>query len=332
MNIQNRAYPNTRLRRLRKQPWMRNLLQEHHLSTADLIWPLFVIEGDNDESIESMPGVQRNCLTSLLRQVEKAQQLGIPAIALFPSIDSLLKNAQGSEAWNADNLLCRTVRAVKSRFPDIGIIGDVALDPYTDHGQDGVIVDDYVHNDQSIAALIKQTEVQVEAGCDIIAPSDMMDGRIGAIRDFLEDNDQPDIHLMAYSAKYNSAFYGPFRDAVKAGGNKRSGGKETYQMNSANSDEALHEIALDIQEGADSIIVKPGMPYLDIIQRAKSTFEVPIFAYQVSGEYSMLCAAAKANMLNHDAVMFESLLAFKRAGATGIWTYFADQAAEKLSH
>ena len=325
MNIQNRAFPNTRLRRLRKQSWMRTLLQEHHLNVSDLIWPLFVIEGNHNEAIDSMPGVQRNCLDNLLRQVEKAQQWGIPAIALFPSIDTSLKNASGSESWNADNLLCRSVRAIKSRFPDIGIIGDVALDPYTDHGQDGVIVDDYVHNDQSIEALIRQTEVQVEAGCDIIAPSDMMDGRIGAIRGFLENNNQPDIHLMAYSAKYNSAFYGPFRDAVKAGGNSRSGGKATYQMHMTNSDEALQEIALDIQEGADSVIVKPGMPYLDIIQRVKSTFKVPVFAYQVSGEYAMLSAAAKANMLDHDAVMLESLMAFKRAGATGIWTYFADQ-------
>ena len=328
---QYRNYPATRLRRLRTTPWIRRLVQQHHLHVDDLIWPLFVTNGKQSQPIPHMPNVQRHCIDNLLRCVDKAVNLGIPAIALFPAIDSTLKDSLGSESSNPNNLICRTVQAIKSRFPNIAIIGDVALDPYTDHGQDGIIVDNDVHNDQTLQALVKQATVQVQAGCDIIAPSDMMDGRIGVIRQHLENHHYPNVHLMAYSSKYHSAFYGPFRHAVNAGSNNTIASKASYQINPANSDEAIENMAMDIQQGADSIIVKPGMPYLDMIRRAKDNCKVPVFAYQVSGEYAMLQAAASAGMLDLSAVMMESLIAFKRAGADGIWTYFAIEAAEYLA-
>lgn len=330
MEFPSRHYPESRLRRLRKYPWIRSLVEESQLRVSDLIWPLFITEGRSNEAVTSMPGVERHCLDSLLRQVERALELGIPAVALFPLVDPSLKNNQGDEAWNPNNLVCRAIKAIRAHYSEIGVIGDVALDPYTSQGQDGIMIDGYIHNDQSVQALVKQAGVLVDAGYDIIAPSDMMDGRIAAIRQHLEHNNKPDTHLMAYSAKYNSAFYGPFRDAIKAGISTRSGGKDSYQINPPNSDEALHEVAQDIREGADSIIIKPGMPYLDIVQRVKSTFAVPTFAYQVSGEYSMLQMAARANALDLNAVMMESLISFKRAGADGIWTYFAADAAEIL--
>nr|WP_321392052.1 porphobilinogen synthase [Emcibacter sp.] len=324
-------YPFSRPRRSRATGWSRDLHQEHSLSVKDLIWPLFVQEGIGiAEKVPSMPGVNRHSPDLLLKEAENACELGIPAIALFPVIAGDLKNEEGSEGCNEDNLVCRSVRLLKKEFPDLGVICDVALDPYTSHGQDGILVDGYVHNDKTVDALIRQAEVQVDAGCDILAPSDMMDGRIGQIRSMLENLGYHNIQIMAYSAKYASAFYGPFRDAVGSGGNLKGGDKKTYQMDPANSLEALREVAMDIDEGADSVIVKPGMPCLDIIRQVATEFSHPVFAYQVSGEYAMLMAAADNGWLDRDTVMMESLLAFKRAGARGIWTYFAPAAAKIL--
>lgn len=324
-------YPGHRPRRNRKSDWSRRLVRENSLSVNDLIWPVFVQEGTNSATeISSMPGVFRYTTDLLIPEIEKAAESGIPAIALFPQTPPNLKTNDGREAVNPDNLVCRATRAIKDAVPAIGVICDVALDPYTSHGQDGILIDGYVTNDRTIDVLVEQALILTEAGCDILAPSDMMDGRVGVIREALEDNGHVNTQIMAYAAKYASAFYGPFRDAVGSDSNIGSGGKHSYQMDPGNSDEALREVMLDIEEGADMIIVKPGMPCLDIIQRVTSEFGFPTFAYQVSGEYAMLHAAAGNGWLDLDQVMMESLLAFKRAGASGILTYFAPKAAERL--
>jgi len=324
-------YPATRPRRSRKDDWSRRLHAENSLSVNDLIWPVFVQEGSGkDSAISSMPGVSRLSVDLLTEEVKKASDLGIPAIAIFPQTPNDLKTEDGREALNPDNLVCRTVRALKKEVPHMGIICDVALDPYTSHGQDGLLVDNYVANDETIEILCKQAQIQAEAGCDILAPSDMMDGRIGAIRSHMENKGHHTVQIMAYAAKYASAFYGPFRDAVGSASSLKSGGKKSYQMDPANTEEALREVMLDIEEGADSLIVKPGMPYLDIIQRVTEQFGFPTFAYQVSGEYAMLHAAAEKGWLDLEPVMMESLLAFKRAGAAGILTYFAPKVAQML--
>ena len=326
------SYPSQRPRRLRQAPWLRNLVQEHRLHVSDLIWPIFVQEGDQLASpIESMPGVERLTIDLAIQKAQEAQQLGIPAIAIFPATPPTLKTPEAEEALNPENLACRAVRAVKAEAPNIGIICDVALDPYSSHGQDGLVRNGIVVNDETVEVLCRQAVVQAEAGCDVIAPSDMMDGRVGAIRKALDSAGFEQVSILAYAAKYASAFYGPFRDAVGSAANLGSGDKKTYQMNPSNTQEALQEVALDIQEGADMVMVKPGMPYLDIVQRVKATFEVPTFAYQVSGEYAMLSAAAEKGWLNREQVMMESLLAFKRAGADGILTYFALEVARSLA-
>jgi porphobilinogen synthase len=324
------GYPQIRMRRLRRHDWTRRLVAENTLSAADLIWPLFVIEGEKKrESIASMPGVERLSIDQAVAAAKEAESLGIPVIALFPNIDSKLKSADGREAINPANLICRTVKAIKQAVPQIGVLCDVALDPYTSHGHDGLIKDGDVDNDATIAVLVEQALVQSEAGCDIIAPSDMMDGRIGAIRAALENRHHHNVLIMAYAAKYASAFYGPFREAV---GSEKSlvGDKRSYQMDPANGDEALREVALDLQEGADMVMVKPGMPYLDLVRRVKERFGVPTFAYQVSGEYAMLSAAFEKGWLERDRAILESLTAFKRAGASGVLTYFALEAAQLL--
>lgn len=326
------SFPSQRPRRLRQAPWLRNLVQEHRLHVSDLIWPIFVQEGDHRASpVESMPGVERLTIDLAIQKAQEAQQLGIPAIAIFPATPSTLKTPEAEEALNPENLACRAVRAVKAEVPNIGIICDVALDPYSSHGQDGLVRNGIVVNDETVEVLCRQAVVQAEAGCDVIAPSDMMDGRVGAIRKALDSAGFEQVSILAYAAKYASAFYGPFRDAVGSAANLGSGDKKTYQMNPSNTQEALQEVALDIQEGADMVMVKPGMPYLDIVQRVKATFEVPTFAYQVSGEYAMLSAAAEKGWLNREQVMMESLLAFKRAGADGILTYFALEVARSLA-
>ncbi|HEX3811074.1 MAG TPA: porphobilinogen synthase [Rhizomicrobium sp.] len=325
------SFPGTRMRRLRRHDWTRRLVAENTLCAADFIWPLFIIDSEKKrEPIASMPGVERLSVDHAVLAAEEAAKLGIPVIALFPYTDAALKTADGREATNANNLVCRAVRAIKKAVPEIGVLCDVALDPYTDHGHDGVIVDDYVANDETLEILVRQALVQAEAGCDIIAPSDMMDGRVGAIRAALEENGFTSTLIMAYAAKYASAFYGPFRDAVGSA-KALTGDKRTYQMDPANGDEALREVELDLAEGADMVMVKPGMPYLDILRRVKDSFGVPTFAYQVSGEYSMLLAAAERGWLDRDRVMMESLTAFKRAGASGILTYFARDAAKLLA-
>ena len=324
------SYPQIRMRRLRRHDWTRRLVAENMLSPADFIWPVFVIEGDNRrEPVASMPGVERLSVDLVVEAAKEAAALGIPVIALFPQTPTVLKTEDGREATNADNLVCRAVRAIKAAVPQIGVLCDVALDPYTSHGHDGVLKDDDVHNDATIEILVQQSLVQVAAGCDIIAPSDMMDGRIGAIRTALEKNGHHNTLLMAYAAKYASAFYGPFRDAV---GSAKAlvGDKRTYQMDPANCDEALREVALDLAEGADMVMVKPGMPYLDIVRQVKDRFGVPTFAYQVSGEYAMLSAAFEKGWLERDRAVIESLTGFKRAGASGILTYFAIEAARLL--
>lgn len=328
------AFPSSRPRRNRLTDWSRRLVRENQLSVDDLIWPMFIHESADSVDVGSMPGVQRLNQSDLLSQCERALTLGIPAIALFPSTSDDKKDELGTEAANPDNLVCHSVRVIKQRFPELGIICDVALDPYTSHGQDGILENDYVVNDRTVDILVKQAVVQAEAGADVVAPSDMMDGRIGAVRAALNDKGLIDTSIMSYAAKYASAFYGPFRDAVGSSATaiSRSGGKATYQMDPANSDEALREVAMDIQEGADSVIVKPGMPYLDIVHRVKERFGVPTFVYQVSGEYAMLHAAAQNGWLDLDKVMMESLLSMKRAGADGIWTYFAPQAAELINN
>ncbi len=330
-SLPTRRYPATRMRRLRAQPWSRALVAENSLQVSDLIWPLFIRDGANERTpIASMPGVERLSVDQAVLAAQQAAKLGIPVIALFPQTPPAIKTPNGEEAHNPDNLVCRCVRAVKQAVPEIGILCDVALDPYTDHGHDGVLNGDKVDNDATIAALLKQAEAQAAAGCDILAPSDMMDGRIGALRAMLEAKGYQDMHLMSYAAKYASAFYGPFRDAIGSGAKLGQWGKKTYQMDPANSDEALHEVALDISEGADSVMVKPGMPYLDIVRRVKDTFAMPTFVYQVSGEYAMIAGAAQNGWLDRKRTVLESLLAFKRAGADGILTYFALEAAQWL--
>jgi porphobilinogen synthase len=325
------------MRRVRQFDWSRRLVAENRLAVDDLIWPVFVTEGSGESvDVASMPGVQRYSIDRLVEQVKQAADLGIPAIAIFPETDPKLKTEGAEEAWNPDNLVCRAVAAIKAAVPSVGIICDVALDPYTSHGQDGLVRDGEVVNDESVAALCDQAVTQAKAGCDIIAPSDMMDGRIGEIRMALDQEGFENVMIMSYAAKYASAFYGPFRDAIGSKsnlsvGNVCGGGKKTYQMNPANSDVAIREVALDIQEGADMVMVKPGMPYLDIVRRVKEQFSVPTFAYQVSGEYAMLTAAAQNDWLDREAVMLESLVGFKRAGCDGILTYFAVDAAKLLS-
>lgn len=326
-----RVYPQTRLRRLRQTKAIRNLVAEHRLAVSDLIWPLFVIEGDNiSEPIASMPDVNRYSIDRLVEQAQKAKTLGIEVIAIFPKIDAALKDDEGSMATDPDNLVCRAVRAVKKACPELAIICDVALDPFTSHGHDGLLIDGKIANDKTVEKLVHQAIIQAEAGCDIIAPSDMMDGRIGAIRRGLDKAGYQDVLILSYAAKYASSFYGPFRDAVGAGRSLGGDGKKTYQMNTANSDEAMREIEMDIAEGADMIMVKPGMPYLDILKRAKDEFGMPSFAYQVSGEYSMLKMAVDQGIMAEEAIL-ESLLCFKRAGADGILTYFAPYIASHLA-
>ena len=324
-------FPATRMRRNRRADWARRLVAENMLSTADLIWPVFVIDGEGRrEPVPSMPGVERLSVDLIAEAAVEAAGLGIPAMALFPMTDKALKTEDGREAWNPDNLVCRATRAIKDKGLDIGIVLDVALDPYTSHGHDGLLEDGKILNDRTLDALVRQSLVQVDAGCDVLAPSDMMDGRIGAIRRALEAEGHTDTQIMAYAAKYASGFYGPFRDAVGSGG-ALIGDKRTYQMDPANSDEAMREVALDIAEGADMVMVKPGMPYLDIVRRVHEVFAVPTFAYQVSGEYAMITAAAERGWIDGEKVMMESLMAFKRAGASGILTYFAPRAARLLA-
>ena len=325
-------YPATRMRRNRMKAFSRRMLAEHRLSVDDLIWPLFVIEGEEKaEPVASMPGVSRHSIDRLVTQAREAEALGIPAIAVFPSIDPALKDNEGTLAGDGDNLVCRAVRAVKQACPELGVICDVALDPFTDHGHDGILRDGEIVNDETVAVLCRQAVCQADAGCDIIAPSDMMDGRVAAIRAALDDAGHQNVQIMSYAAKYASGFYGPFRDAVGAGKLAGGDGKASYQMNPANSDEAMHEISLDLAEGADIVIIKPGMPYLDILGRAKAEFGVPCVAYQVSGEYAMIKAASANNWLDGERAMMESLLSFKRAGADAILTYFAPDAARLLA-
>ncbi len=326
------SFPDHRPRRMRRDDFSRRMMRESHLSADDLIYPVFILEGTNiRQAVPSMPGVERVSVDVLLGVAEQCVQLGIPVLALFPVIEPSLKTSDGIEATNAGGLIPRAVKALKARFPELGILTDVALDPYTSHGQDGVLDDTgYVLNEETVEILTRQALVQAEAGVDIVAPSDMMDGRIGAIRLALENDDHIYTRIMAYAAKYASAFYGPFRDAVGSAANLGKSNKMTYQMDPANSDEALREVALDIAEGADMVMVKPGMPYLDIVRRVKDEFRFPTYVYQVSGEYAMLKAAAQNGWLDHDKVVLESLLAFKRAGANGILTYFALDAARLL--
>ena len=319
-----------RPRRNRKSEWARRLVREHVLTTDDLIWPLFVVAGTQTRvAVPSMPGVERLSVDQAVRAAEEAMRLTIPCIALFPYTDPALRDETGSEALNADNLVCQSVRAIKKEFPDLGVLCDVALDPFTSHGHDGLIADGKILNDETVAVLVRQALVQAEAGCDIIAPSDMMDGRVGAIREALDDAGFTDVQIMAYAAKYASAFYGPFRDAV---GSAKAliGDKRTYQMDYANSDEALREVELDIAEGADMVMVKPGLPYLDIVRRVKDAFGMPTFAYQVSGEFAMIAGAAANGWIDGDRAILESLTAFKRAGADGVLTYFAPKAAAMI--
>jgi porphobilinogen synthase len=326
------SFPATRPRRLRRDAFTRNLVREHALTAHDLIYPVFILDGTGQrQAVSSMPGVERLSVDLLLPVAQECVDLGIPVMALFPVIDAKLKTPDGQEAWNPQGLVPRAVRELKKHFPELGVMTDVALDPYTSHGQDGLLDETgYILNDPTTALLVKQALTQAEAGVDIVAPSDMMDGRIGAIRQALETNGYVHTRIMAYSAKYASAFYGPFRDAVGSAANLGKADKKVYQMDPGNSNEALREVGLDIAEGADMVMVKPGMPYLDIVRRVKDEFAVPTFAYQVSGEYAMLKAAAINGWLDHDLVMMESLLAFKRAGADGILTYFAREAARKL--
>lgn len=326
------TFPNSRPRRMRRDDFSRRLMSENVLTTNDLIYPVFVLDGTNRlENVPSMPGVQRQSIDNLLKTAAECVALGIPALALFPVVESQLKSLDAAEAYNAEGLVPRTIRALKSNFPDLGVITDIALDPYTNHGQDGLIdASGYVLNDETVAVLIKQALSHAAAGADVVAPSDMMDGRIGQIRLALEDHGFIHTRILAYSAKYASAFYGPFRDAVGSSANLGKGDKKTYQMDPANSNEALKEVALDIAEGADMVMVKPGMPYLDIVYRVKQEFGIPTYAYQVSGEYAMLKAAAQNGWLDEKSCAMEALLAFKRAGADGILTYYALEAARWL--
>lgn len=325
------SFPRTRLRRNRRFDWSRRLVRENTLTVDDLIWPVFVIEGDGvTEAVPSMPGVSRYSIDTLVDAAGEAKDLGIPAIALFPRTDPALKSLTGEEAANPDNLVCRAVRAIKAAHPDLGVICDVALDPFTDTGHDGIVRNDYVVNDETVEMLCRQAVVQAQAGCDVVAPSDMMDGRIGAIRDALDAAGLDQTIICSYAAKYASGFYGPFRDAVGSGAQLKGGDKKTYQMDPANTDEAIREVGLDIAEGADMVMVKPGMPYLDIIHRVKATYGVPTTAYQVSGEYAMLKGAINNGWLQAERVIPESLMCFKRAGSDAILTYFAVEAARML--
>ncbi|MEM9200922.1 MAG: porphobilinogen synthase [Actinomycetota bacterium] len=328
----NGQFPTIRMRRNRRYGWTRELVGENRLAPSDFIWPVFVHGGtEATVDIPSMPGVVRYSLDAVVDAVGEAKDLGIPAVAIFPATEPDKKTPDAEEAVNPDNLVCEALRRLTAAFgTDIGLIADVALDPYSSHGQDGLVRDDYVVNDETLEVLCQQAIVQADAGCDVIAPSDMMDGRIGAVRRALDAHGRDDVMIMAYAAKYASAFYGPFRDAVGSSGNLGKGDKKTYQMNPANGDEALREVALDLQEGADMVMVKPGMAYLDIVERVSTTFQVPTFAYQVSGEYAMLAAASANGWLERDSVMMESLMAFKRAGAAGVLTYFAVEAATLL--
>ncbi|MBO2676732.1 porphobilinogen synthase [Shewanella algae] len=332
MNIITSAYPQRRMRRMRKHEFSRRLMAENQLTVNDLIYPMFVLEGNKrTESVASMPGVERYSIDLLLKEAEELVELGIPLIALFPVTPAEKKSLMAEEAYNPDGLVQRAVRELKAEFPQLGVMTDVALDPYTTHGQDGIIDETgYIINDVTTEILVKQALSHAAAGADMVAPSDMMDGRIGAIRQALEAAGYVNTQIMAYSAKYSSNYYGPFRDAVGSAGNLKGGNKHSYQMDPANSDEALHEVALDIQEGADMVMVKPGMPYLDIVRRVKTELGVPTFAYQVSGEYAMHMAAIQNGWLAEKAIVMESLLCFKRAGADGILTYFAKQAAQWL--
>ncbi len=332
MNLPNSVFPATRMRRMRRDAFSRRLMCEHTLTSNDLIYPVFVLDGQNKrESVASMPGVERLSIDLLLAVAEECVELGIPALALFPVIDGALKSLGAEEAFNPEGLVPRTVAALKRRFPELGVITDIALDPYTSHGQDGLIdATGYVLNDETVAVLARQAVVHAQAGADVVAPSDMMDGRVGALRAALEAGGHIHTRILAYAAKYASSFYGPFRDAVGSAANLGAGNKYTYQMDPANSDEALREVGLDLQEGADMIMVKPGMPYLDVVRRVKEAYGAPTYAYQVSGEYAMLKAAAQNGWLNERACVLESLLAFKRAGADGVLTYFARDAAKWL--
>ncbi len=324
------AYPTVRMRRNRAADWSRRLVAENHLSAADFIWPIFVHDRDDAADVPSMPGVQRLSTSLAVERAAEAAELGVPVVAIFPAIDPALKTADGREATNPENIVCRSVRALKAEVPEIGVMCDAALDPYTSHGHDGLIEDGYVVNDATVEVLVAQSLVQVEAGCDIISPSDMMDGRIGAIRAALEAAGHHNSQIMAYAAKFASGFYGPFRDAVGSASALGAADKKTYQMDPANGDEAIRDVALDIDEGADMVMVKPGMPYLDLCRRVKDSFGMPTFAYQVSGEYAMLQAAGQKGWLDLDQVMLESLLCFKRAGCDGVLTYFAVEAAKRL--
>jgi len=320
----------SRLRRNRKADWARRLVAENVLTADDLIWPLFLADGAQRRApVGAMPGVDRVSVDEAVREAERAVALDIPAIAFFPYTDAALKDEHGSEAFNENNLVCRACRAIKKEFPQLGLIADVALDPYTSHGHDGLMSGNRILNDESVAALVRQALVQARAGADVIAPSDMMDGRVGAIRAALDAEGFEEVQILAYAAKYASAFYGPFRDAVGSSGVLK-GDKRTYQMDPANSDEAMREVAADLEEGADMVMVKPGLPYLDIVRRVKDTFGAPTFAYQVSGEYSMIMAAAQNGWIDGEKAMMESLIAFKRAGADGVLTYFAPRAAQLL--
>jgi porphobilinogen synthase len=332
MTIITPAYPAARMRRMRRDPFSRALMRENVVTASDLIYPVFILEGENQrQQVASMPGVERVSVDLLLKVAEECVALGIPMLALFPVCDPALKTYDGIEATNPEGLVPRAVRELKRQFPELGIMTDVALDPYTTHGQDGLPDENgYIVNEKTIEMLIRQALAQAEAGVDVVAPSDMMDGRIGAIRNALEANGHIHTRIMAYSAKYASSFYGPFRDAVGSAANLGKADKNTYQMDPANSDEALREVALDLAEGADMVMVKPGMPYLDVVRRVKDEFKVPTFAYQVSGEYAMIKAAAQNGWLDHDKVMMESMMAFKRAGADGVLTYFALEVARKL--
>ena len=322
-------YPATRLRRNRRDGWTRRLVAENRLSVDDLIWPVFILPGSGRvETVASMPGVQRVSVDCLVAHIAPAVELGIPLVALFPATPSELKDADGTESANPENLICQAARLLKRAYPDLGLMGDVALDLYTTHGHDGVVRDGYVHNDDSVAVLVKQALVQAEAGIDVLGPSDMMDGRVAAIRGALDAAGMIDTRIMSYAAKYASAFYAPYRDAVQSA--RLNGDKKTYQMDSANTDEALREVEQDLAEGADMVMVKPGMPYLDIVWRVHERFKVPTFAYQVSGEYAMIAGAAERGWIDGERAMMESLMAFKRAGAAGVLTYFALDAARLL--
>mgnify|MGYP001170785407 FL=1 len=321
MNYSIKKFPFSRMRRLRMKPFIRNLVSEASISCNDLIWPVFLVEGENqNQKIKSMPFVYRYSIDKLINELEILVKYGLQAVALFPQIEKDLKDEKGTNSYDQNNLVCRAIKEIKSSYPDLGIIADIALDPFTIHGHDGIIKNNKIANDETIAVLKKQALAYSEAGCDILAPSDMMDGRVGSIREELERNGMQDTVIMSYAAKYASSFYGPFRDAIKAQKLDEIKDKKTYQMNSANSDEAMHEIALDLQEGADMVIIKPGMPYLDIIYRAKQEFQIPTFAYQVSGEYSMILSVAGEER-NHELIL-ESIFSFKRAGADGVLSYF----------